>query len=152
MRKIKIVFLKLYKFIKISNKEKIDFLRAVIYSGIARVYILFFPFNKLRKNMGNAKTESPSKVDKQIEIVAENIGKVVLRASNYTPWESKCLVQALTAQWILKKRGVSTTIYLGLKKDNQENMLAHAWLRCGECYVTGGSIRKEYVVVAMFSN
>ena len=31
-------------------------------------------------------------------------------------------------------------------------MKAHAWLRCGEYYVTGGAIREQYTVVAKFAN
>ncbi len=83
--------------------------------------------------------------------IARRISSRVLFVSAKTPWESKCLVQALTAQKLLKNQGISTTIYLGVRKEGNE-MKAHAWLRCGEYYVTGGAIREQYTVVARFAN
>ena len=56
-----------------------------------------------------------------------------------------------TARKILKKRGVHTTLYLGVGKKEGEKMIAHAWLRCGSFYVTGGT-GEEFAMVAKFSN
>lgn len=139
-------------FIKIDNEVKVDFIKAYIYTGIARGFILFVPFNKLRKRMGKQKTESPEEVEREIYRIAKQVGWIVIQAARYTPWESKCLVQALTAQRMLKKKGISTTIYLGVKKDKNNSMLAHAWIRCGSYTVTGGSNKDEYTVVAKFAN
>ena len=59
------------------------------------------------------------------------------RICNKTAWESKCLVRALTAQKLLKQKGIGSTLYLGCGYA-EDKMVAHAWLRCGELYVTGG--------------
>lgn len=152
MQSLSVLNRKLITFIKIDNKIKFDFLRAYFYCGIARAYILFVPFNKLRKKMGKSKEESSEVVGNEVYKVAKRISWIVIQAARYTPWESKCLVQALTAQRMLKKRGISTTLYLGVNKDSQNNMLAHAWLRCGEYIVTGGTQKNGYVVVAKFTN
>ena len=138
-------------FFKISNELKIEFLKAFFYTGFYRAFILFVPFNKLRKRMGSHKQESLDKVDNDTYRIARRISSRVMFVSAKTPWESKCLVQALTAQKLLKNQGISTTIYLGVRKEGNE-MKAHAWLRCGEYYVTGGAIRDQYTVVAKFAN
>lgn len=138
-------------FFTIDNKLKVEFIQALIYTGMYRAFILFFPFNKLRKRMGKHKEESSETVEKEVYKTARHIAWVVTLISSKTPWESKCLVQALTAQRMLKKEGISTTIYLGVRKSDNE-MKAHAWLRCGEYYVTGGAIRDQYTVVAKFAN
>ena len=52
----------------------------------------------------------------------------------------------------IKEKEISTTLYLGVKKDSDNNMLAHAWLRCGDYYVTGGANKEGYAVVAKFAN
>ena len=130
-------------FFKISNELKIEFLKAFFYTGFYRAFILFVPFNKLRKRMG--------KETMDVYKIASHISWVVTLISSKTLWESKCLVQALTAQRMLKSKGISTTIYLGVRKEGNE-MKAHAWLRCGEYYVTGGAIREQYTVVAKFAN
>ena len=82
--------------------------------------------------------------------ICNKIRRIVTTISRYTPWESLCLVQALTVQRMLKKRNISTTIYLGVNKNNNE-MKAHAWIRCGRMYITGGN-GSGYATVAKFSN
>lgn len=152
MAKIKSFLRKVNTFAKMDFKSKSEFGRAFLYTGIARAFILFVPFNKLRKRMGKVKEESPEEVDKNIYKEAVDVSEIVSIVSRHTPWESKCLVQALTAQKLLKEKEISTTLYLGVKKDRNNNMLAHAWLRCGEYYVTGGANREGYAVVAKFAN
>lgn len=144
VRKTKTVF-------SIDNKLKLEFMQAFIYTGFYRAFILFVPFNKLRKRMGKHKEESALIEDKEVYRQASHISWVVTLIASKTPWESKCLVQALTAQRMLKSKGISTTIYLGVRKSEDE-MKAHAWLRCGEYYVTGGAISDQYIVVAKFAN
>ena len=138
-------------FFRIDNTLKFEFIQVIIYEGIYRAYILFVPFNKLRKKMGRYKGESKATEDKETYKKAMHVSWIVTTVAAKTPWESKCLVQALAAQKMLKNKGISTTIYLGVRKEKDE-MKAHAWLRCGEYYVTGGAIREQYSVVAKFSN
>ena len=152
MIKVKLLLRKVNTFVKMDFKSKSEFGKAFLYTGMARAFILFIPFNKLRKRIGKVKTESPDEVDKDTYITARHIAEVIRIVSSHTPWESKCLVQALTAQKMLKERGISTTLYLGVKKDSNNNMIAHAWTRCGKYYVTGGANKDGYAVVAKFTN
>ena len=151
MQNLSVLARKTKTFFTIDNKLRVEFIQALIYTGMYRTFILFVPFNKLRKRMGKHKEESVANVEIEIYKIASHISWVVNLISSKTPWESKCLVQALTAQKMLKKRGISTTIYLGVRKDGNK-MKAHAWLRCGKYYVTGGAIREQYNVVAKFAN
>ena len=151
MQNLLVLAKKVKTFICMNNKEKFCIIQTFFYTGFYRAFILFVPFNKLRKRMGSHKQESSAKVDKDTYRIARRISSRVLFISAKTPWESKCLVQALTAQRLLKNKGISTTIYLGVKKEGNK-MKAHAWLRCGQYYVTGGAIREQYTIVAKFAN
>ena len=102
-----------------------------------RFKILKKPFNKLKEEMGKYNKESTEDVDLSEYRICNKVRWIVTTISKYTPWESLCLVQALTVQKMLKKRNISTTIYLGVNKLNNE-MKAHAWIRCGKMYITGG--------------
>ena len=146
------LFSKIKTFINMNNCDKLDIIKAFIYMGYFRAFILFIPFNKLRKRMGKIKVESPDEVEQTDYIKAKRMASIINIVAPKTPWESKCLVQALTAQKMLKKQGVSTTLYLGVKKDNNNQMIAHAWTRCGNYFVTGGSNRHGYAVVAKFAS
>lgn len=135
---------------KIRIKDKLLFLEAFVLTGIIRFKILRKPFNKLKEEMGTYNKESKEDVELSEYKVCKKIRWIVTTISNHTPWESLCLVQALTVQNMLKRRNISTTIYLGVNKIDNE-MKAHAWIRCGKMYITGGN-GSGYATVAKFSN
>ena len=80
------------------------------------------------------------------------IAWAVRTASRYTPWESKCLAQAMAARMMLKRRRFPTTIYLGVLKDDKAGLKAHAWIRCGERILTGAQGHGQFTVVATFGD
>ena len=84
--------------------------------------------------------------------IAKKVGKAIMRASAYTPWESACLAQSLTAQKMLQKRGIPGVFYLGAAKDeeNKEKMKAHAWSQCGDTIITGGKGHEAFTVLSVF--
>ena len=137
-------------FSTLDFRKKRLFARAFILTGINRYIILNKEFKSLTKRIGTSKEESSHEIDKKNYRIAREVSEVVTVVSSHTPWESLCLVQAMTAQKLLKREGISSTLYLGVKRDGKE-MLAHAWLRCGEYYVTGGT-GEGYANVAKFSN
>lgn len=144
-------FKRINKFLfKLSIKEKLLFVEAFFLTGLMRAKILKVPFNKLKEELGTYNTESADDVVLDDYKIAKIVRDVVVTISKFTPWESLCLVQAMTVQRMLKKRGISTTIYLGVNKENK-NMVAHAWIRCGQMFVTGGD-GSGYATVAKFSN
>lgn len=142
----------LKKFLKLSIYEKKDYIKAYILTGFFRAYILFVPFKKLSKRMGVYNEESCDIVDKKTRLEAKRISRIVRSVSKHTFWESLCLVQALTVQRMLKSENIYSTIYLGVSKDEDNNIISHAWTRCGQDYITGASNKDRFTVVAKFSN
>ena len=80
-----------------DNKEKFNIMQTFFYTGFYRAFILFVPFNKLRKRMGSHKQESLDKVDNDTYRIARRISSRVLFVSAKTPWESKCLCLLYTS-------------------------------------------------------
>jgi hypothetical protein len=62
----------------------------------------------------------------------DELRNAILLTSHYSPWRNKCLVQSLAARKMLKKRGITSQLSLGLRKDQEKKMLAHAWIKVGE--------------------
>ena len=152
MMNLSVLNRKLKSFIRINWRDKILFFKAFFLCGIARIVILFIPFRVLRRFLGVPKEESSYDIKIEEFRRVEKIAWAVNVASKYTPWESKCLVKAITAQRMLKRYKVYSTIYLGVNKDEKNNMGAHAWLRCGNLLVTGGHEKENFKEVAKFSN
>jgi hypothetical protein len=139
-------------FVRINWRDKILFFQAFFFSGIVRIAILFIPFRVVKKFLGTPKKESSYDIKIEEFIKVKKIAWAVNEASKYTPWEGKCLVKAITAQRMLKGYKIYTTIYLGIYKDEKNNMKAHAWLRSGSVFVTGGFEKDDFKEVAKFSN
>lgn len=132
-----------------SFEDKVLFTEAFILTGINRYKILHVPFSKLKIELGEHNKESSSKVSLEEYRVVKKVRNAVVNTSRYTPWESLCLVQSMTVQKMLTRRNISSTLYLGVNKDTNNEMKAHSWIRCGQVYVTGGD-GSGYATVAKF--
>ena len=140
------------RFVRINWRDKILFFQAFFLSGIARIAILFIPFKVVKRFLGTPKKESSYEIKIEEYRRVKRVAWAVNQASKYTPWESKCLVKAITAQRMLKTYKTYSTIYLGVNKNEKNNMQAHAWLRSGSVFVTGGYEKDNFKEVAKFSN
>lgn len=139
----------LYNFIT-DNKFKTETLLSYWYAAIFRIQILLIKPKHMKKHWGEEGKESVEWEPMEIYKYAASISRIVNRICNKTSWESKCLVRALTAQKLLKRKKIHSTMYLGCKMD-EGKMVAHAWLRCGAMYVTGGNGANDgYAVVDKF--
>lgn len=135
-------------FFKVNSNKKMTL---AIYGLTAfyRAQMLLIPSKKLEQHWGDKGVESPEEDTREHYWYAYRVSCEVNRIADKTPWESKCLVRALTARFLLHRKSILTTMYLGVGKDEQGSMIAHAWLRCGDKYVTGGD-GSSYATVAKF--
>lgn len=136
-----------------SHTERLLLLEAFVLLAFARLMVLILPFKWLAVSLGRHMNESGTQVNPSDLLIARMVGQAVRSAANNTPWESVCLPQAVAGQWMLKRRRIAATLYLGVaKKENKaEKLAAHAWLRCGDAILTGGPGHRQFTVVAMFS-
>lgn len=139
--------MRIVNFFKYNHHKKIT-LEAYWFSAIYRICILLVKPERLRRYWGIEGEESPETEEMEIYRYARSVSRIVDHVCNKTVWESKCLVRALTAQHLLKKKHIPSTLYLGCSVIEGE-MTAHAWLRCGEMYVTGGN-GSGYAIVDRF--
>ena len=132
-----------------KNKQKRITLMAYWYSAVFRAKIKWCKPKKLHRQWGEQGKESADSEKPWKYRYARNVAIVVDRICNKTPWESKCLVRALTAQKILKKKRIASTLYLGCAHEGGK-AVAHAWLRVGKMYVTGGN-GETYITVDRYA-
>ena len=141
------VFKRLQYFLK-YNHHKCLTIQALYYCGVYRLCILLIPMKKLERFFGKAGLETDFKEDIMQSSYVRNVAQVVNRVSSKTPWESKCLLRALTIRRILSRHKIPTTLYLGVMKQEEE-LRAHAWIRCGSFYLSGGD-GEGYAKVATY--
>jgi hypothetical protein len=136
-----------------SRVERLLLLEAFALLGVARLTVLILPFKWLAVSLGRHMNESGTQISASDLQYAHLIGQAIRSAANNTPWKSVCLPQAVAAQWMLKRRRIAATLYLGVAKDEKkpEKLAAHAWLRCGDVTLTGAAGHRQFTVVSTFS-
>jgi hypothetical protein len=127
------------------------FVQAYLGLGLAWMVIHTLPFRCIATRLGACMGKSPDTITPAQAQVARRVSWAVRRASGLTPWPSVCLPQAITAKALLRRRGITSTLYLGATFNEHKSLLAHAWLRCGSLYITGGPGHEHYGVVASFA-
>jgi hypothetical protein len=143
----------LRRYAGLPRAERRLFLEAVMWLGLFRVILLTVPFRRIAPSLGTHMTETPSREDGgERRQLAREIAQAVNRASRYVPWQAKCLVQAMAGKKMLKRRGVISTLYLGLAKGEDQGLQAHAWLRCDNSIILGGGGLQRFSVVSTFGS
>jgi hypothetical protein len=74
------------------------------------------------------------------------VGRMVSRVARRLPFEASCLPQAMAAQWMLRRRGVSSRLWIGARRAAPGQSLDyHAWLTVDGEPVIGGRSAGAYV-------
>lgn len=68
---------------------------------------------------------------------ALDVGWAVTRVAAYFPRSAMCLAQALVARAMLRRRGVSSILHVGVARSPSAEFEAHAWLEAAGVEVTG---------------
>lgn len=140
---------KLCVFIKAPIKLKCRLIQILVLSAYYRYLILHRDFSKLSDKLGTYQLKiiaGPSKEQtNEITIIARSIHMVC----SHTWWKSECLVRAFIASYYLKRKKIPGTVYMGITRDENGKMIAHAWTKSGKYSVTGGS-GEEYTVTGFW--
>lgn len=139
---------KVKRFIRLDSGLKKLLIEAFLFLGWARI-IKARPFSKTISLLGTPMEETPvnSNSSQTVQLISECIHIM----SRYTFWESQCLVKAIAAMKMLERRNIASTLYLGTGKDGEGKLIAHAWLRCGNKYVTGEEGRERFTAISSFA-
>ena len=143
-------------------REKTWLLPLLLLSAAARAALLLAPFRlvapRLGKPHGNIPlsplaTEGQLRTARRIGALAESIGRC-------TPWQSKCLVQAIMEKALLRHYRIPYVVYLGVAKPHPQGsrkpdgtgpgLVAHAWIVVGPKVVCGAAGCSAYRVVSAF--
>ena len=113
--------------------------------------LLCFPFRIWSRWSGFPRSET-LQADRETDSARiDAIRRSVELMSGLTPWPSKCLDRALAAQHMLARRGLSSTLYYGMIRDEGKAWQAHAWVRCGSRMAIGYQPERLYTVVGTYA-
>jgi hypothetical protein len=109
------------------------------------------PFRRIAAWLGAEGAESPLASTAEEVRIAQEIGSAVQTMGRWVPWDGRCLAQALAATGMLRRRGLEGTVSLGIRRSQSSGFDAHAWLRLGSHFVTGGPGHEQFKVLATFA-
>jgi len=66
------------------------------------------------------------------------------RAANLLPSKRLCLSRSIAEFIMLRRRGISAAMYMGVKSSDNSVLLAHAWVLAGREITNGKSENSEY--------
>lgn len=130
------------------------FAPAFLLLGLSRAALLTLPFRRIAPLLGRdmrAAVAVPLAGEQEVAR-ALHIGRAVRTAARYTPWQSRCLAQAMAARALLGLCGLPYGLYLGVDGRGRSAVVAHAWVCCGRAAVTGGHAFGRYAVVGTFAS
>ena len=126
-------------------------LETLLYLVVAKSLIVVVPFRWWSSLCGTYQSETLR--TEGIEAAAEiaRLRRAVLRIGRYVPWRSQCLDRAMAIQFLLYRRHLSSTLYLGMEKNVGGEWKAHAWVRCGPHWAIGYSSLSQFSVVGTYA-
>ena len=126
---------------------------AIVMLAAARILIRFGSERDLVTRIGGTRVAAAPREDgaaapEAVEPRGIPIGAMLERVARHTWWRSMCLEQAVAGRWMLRRRGIPSTMYVGMAK-RDGNFIAHAWL-VGEGRTVTGASAENYATLAAF--
>jgi hypothetical protein len=149
-----LLFSNIRKFTDRSWQERWLFVEAYLLLGIFRLLIITLPFKRIVWMLKLSAGEGRTAFKTGAPLYLSAASWAIQAAASRTPWESVCLGQALTGIVMLRLRGFSATLYLGIAKDitGSDPLAAHAWLRSGDFFLTGADGHERYAIISEYSS
>jgi hypothetical protein len=124
---------RLRKFLRLTSCDRHLLITAALLMSAIRLGLWLLPFRVLRQVVKSLTAVRPA--PQQISI--NQVVWAVEVASGYMPGGVKCLARALTTQILLSRRGYSTELRIGVAKNQQGQLEAHAWVESQGSVIIG---------------
>ncbi len=137
---------RLHRIWSIPVEQLVLAVEACVWLSFARLGLAIFPFRwvfSVVKGMSIQAVRGEAAMNRDLAELKE-VRVAVRRAVAFLPWESRCLVQALAARWMLFLRGLSSEMTIGVRGPRFE---AHAWLTSGGFAISGVGESEGFTVI-----
>jgi len=144
-------------FFNLSASRRGVLIEATVRASIALVMVRLLPYSVWRKWLGASvplaslqddKTSLSREERSALRDIVWAYGTLYRNARFFT-----CLMLGFSARALLKRRGYSGVLVLGVDRENapfKSNLLAHAWVMYQGLDVAGGELKNQYVAVAAY--
>lgn len=132
-----------------TNRPPLVVVEAMVALMAARLALRLLPFRLLVRRPTSAESGTRIGDAAPREPRALRVRYAVAQAGRRLPGTWTCLVRALAAGWMLRRRGLGSVLHLGVSTAGGR-LAAHAWLEAGDGIVCGGREAAEFTPLASF--
>jgi len=126
------------KYFHLKPREQIIFAKAYLLVTAIRLGLWILPYKVVRRLIAGIKVKQP-KIRIDEDLMVKMVVWAVSTASRFIPKAETCLVHALAAKNLLARYGIKTELRFGVKKDENEELKAHAWVVHKGAIIIGGA-------------
>jgi hypothetical protein len=134
---------RLRRFLRLPPNERWLLIKAALLLEAIKLAMRLIPFKVLRR-LADRAGRTFVRRRSGTNLPAQAVAWAVDTISRNTPGEKTCLTQALAAQVLLTRRGYSSLLHIGVVKDENGELLAHAWVECQNEIIVGGHELERY--------
>ncbi|MFC2152307.1 lasso peptide biosynthesis B2 protein [Bacteroidota bacterium] len=139
------------KYYSIDRTERKILNRTFLWLIYAFILVRIIPLKWFSHLLGEFKKETKSDFSNSQIIIIDKLKKNIRRIKKQLPWKLKCFEEAIAAKKVLEKYEITTTIYLGVAKKTDNNLIAHAWLKNDSYFIVGKKGNDKYSVVGFYT-
>jgi hypothetical protein len=129
--------------LRLSNRERLDAVRAWLCLAAVRAALVFLPYGSIAHLVARI----PPRRRLRARSSPERYTRAIRRACRLVPG-CGCLPRAVAAQCLLRREGWSPQITFGVAPANDGRFEAHAWLSTDGHIVIGGEPAGRYTPLA----
>jgi hypothetical protein len=118
---------------------------------VSFIWVRWLPLRWFSHQLGAFRKESEDALQEGQEELIGKAQQALRRLKRRIPWKVKCFEEAIAVKKVLKKYGIESTLYLGVKKDEEKKLKAHAWLKAGSRVIAGEKGHQAFTVVGFYS-
>lgn len=133
---------------RLSWHDRFVLLEAFLFLASTRFVIAALPFRKAA-NLAAWPIQQSAMSGGVALAKLKRVRWAIIAASRRVPWRALCFEQGLTAQCMLRRRGIASTLYYGVAQC-ESGLSAHVWVRVGDIDVIGCEAAPQYPVLASF--
>jgi hypothetical protein len=134
---------------RLAWPERLLLAEAVVFLAFAALAVALFPFRQVGA-VASRSTHERSLPEQALAATVNRVRWAIEAASRRVPWRALCFEQGLTAQHMLRRRGVPSVLYYGAARDSGTDLSAHVWVRAGDVDVVGCEIASRFALLATF--
>lgn len=123
---------------------------AALAMGLAWLQLRLLPFRMVAATWGAPQKSPPATRNLPLATQAAAVGWSIRQVNARLPWQNTCLIQALAARQMLRRRQIANVLYFGVAANATNAFVAHAWLAVDQHILTGQRGHNQFSVLSIF--